>query len=174
MSLRYAFHIRDWTLTLLTLGDIRSSKTATKDCQNMSELFLYLNYCKYTHLYVLYFIVVGSSRLVTRMHCSRRLIVQTPVFSRSYLHRQVSPPEILVVKGGITWARNVRWILPENARLPRNIQRSFTCRESMTWDKRLYFPSEGMRAEEFFALKNPTASAGFEPANLGTKRHTCM
>jgi hypothetical protein len=25
------------------------------------------------------------------------------------------------------------------------------------------------RAEDFFALKNPTASAGFEPANLGTR-----
>ena len=45
----------------------------------------------------------------------------------------------------------------------------FTCRRSTTWDKRLYFPSEGKRAEDFFALKNPTASAGFEPANLGTK-----
>jgi hypothetical protein len=33
---------------------------------------------------------------------------------------------------------------------------------------------EGVRcAEDFFALKNPTASAGFEPANLGTKdQHT--
>jgi hypothetical protein len=31
--------------------------------------------------------------------------------------------------------------------------------------------SEGRRAEDFFALKNPTASAGFEPANLGTKGH---
>ena len=39
----------------------------------------------------------------------------------------------------------------------------------MTWDKRLYFLSEGRRAEDFFALKNPTASVGFEPANLGTK-----
>jgi hypothetical protein len=28
---------------------------------------------------------------------------------------------------------------------------------------------EGSRAEDFFALKNPTASAGFETANLGTK-----
>ena len=28
---------------------------------------------------------------------------------------------------------------------------------------------EGRRAEDFFALKNPTASAGFEPAILGTK-----
>jgi hypothetical protein len=31
-------------------------------------------------------------------------------------------------------------------------------------DGQLYFPSEGRRAEDFFALKNPTASA-----NLGTK-----
>ena len=30
-------------------------------------------------------------------------------------------------------------------------------------------PKEGRRAEDFFALKNPMASAGFEPANLGTK-----
>jgi len=54
-------------------------------------------------------------------------------------------------------------------RLPRNSKRSFTCRKSATWDRRLYFPSEGRRAEDFFALKNPTASAGFELANLGTK-----
>ena len=56
--------------------------------------------------------------------------------------------------------------LPENARLPRKI---FTCRNSTTWEKRLYFPSEGRRAEDFFALKNPTALARFEPAKLGTK-----
>ena len=31
------------------------------------------------------------------------------------------------------------------------------------------FPSEGRRAEDFFALKNPTASVGFEPTNLGIK-----
>jgi hypothetical protein len=30
-------------------------------------------------------------------------------------------------------------------------------------------PSEVRRAEDFFALKNLTASAGFEPTNLGTK-----
>ena len=33
-------------------------------------------------------------------------------------------------------------------------------------------PPEGRRAEDFFALKNPTASAGFEPANLGIKAST--
>ena len=42
-----------------------------------------------------------------------------------------------------------------NARLPRSIQGSFTCRKPTTWDRRLYFPSEGRRAEDFFALKNP-------------------
>ena len=59
-------------------------------------------------------------------------------------------------------------ILPKY-RLPRYIQGFITCRKSATWDRRLYFPSEGRRAEEFFALKNPTASAGFEHVNLGTK-----
>ena len=39
----------------------------------------------------------------------------------------------------------------------------------LIYGRRLYFPSEGRRAEDFFALKNPTASAGFEPANLGTR-----
>ena len=33
--------------------------------------------------------------------------------------------------------------LSEIARLPRNIQGSFTCRKSTTWDQRIYFPSEG-------------------------------
>jgi hypothetical protein len=32
--------------------------------------------------------------------------------------------------------------------------------KSTTWDPQLYFPSEGRRAEDIFALKNPTASAG--------------
>ena len=35
-------------------------------------------------------------------------------------------------------------------------------------------PSEGRGAEDFFALKNPKASVGFEPANLGTKGHNVM
>ena len=66
--------------------------------------------------------------------------------------------EIPAAKSKNTWARNGRWILPDNARLPRNIQGSFTCRKSTTWDKRFYFPSEWRRAEDFFVLKNPTTS----------------
>jgi hypothetical protein len=52
-------------------------------------------------------------------------------------------------------------------RVPRHLKGSFTCRKSATWDQQLYFPSEGRHAEEFFALTNPTASAGFETANSG-------
>ena len=54
-------------------------------------------------------------------------------------------------------------------RLPRNsrdLLHAANLRHGTRW---LYFPSEGRRAEDFFALKNPTASAGSEPANLGTK-----
>jgi hypothetical protein len=45
-----------------------------------------------------------------------------------------------------------------------------TCRKSATWDRSFYFPSEGRRAEDFLShFKNPTASAGFEPPNLGIR-----
>ena len=104
------------------------------------------------------------------MPCSLRLIVHTLVFSPSYLHRQVSPPETLVVKGGTTWGE-VAGNFDRKLRLPRiHFPGSFTCRKYATWDKRLYFPSEGRRSEDFFALKNPTASAGFEPRELGYQR----
>ena len=57
-----------------------------------------------------YVILRGRVRAANAPGCTaaERLIVQTLVFSRSYLHRQMSPPEILVVKGGTTWARNDR------------------------------------------------------------------
>ena len=103
------------------------------------------------------------------MHCSRRLIVQTLVFSRSYSHRQVSPPEALVVKVRTTWARKGREILPENARLPltfTELLHAVNLRHGINGFTSL--PKGGL-LRIFFALKNPTASAGFEPANLGTK-----
>ena len=107
---------------------------------------------------VLYCIVVGSRRLMPPDALQPKVYLQTLVFSRSYLHRQVSPPETLEVKGGTTLTRKGRRILPQNARLPRNIQVSFTCHKSTTWDKRLYFPSEGRCAEDFF---RPEKSDGF-------------
>jgi len=32
----------------------------------------------------------------------------------------------------------------------------------MTWDRQLYFPFEGRRAEDFFALKNPAIPISFD------------
>ena len=79
-----------------------------------------------------------------------------PTFATSRLQ------EILAAERETTWAWNGWWILSENARLPRNIQGSLTCRKSTTWDRRLYFPSEGRCAEDFFALKNPTRELGYQ------------
>ena len=93
------------------------------------------------------------------------LFLDVPTFTTSRLPRDPSSQRWNYV--GEKWPMNFSW----NARLPRSIQESFTCRKSTTWDRRLYFPSKGRgsKAEDFFALKNPTASAGFEPANLGAK-----
>ena len=54
----------------------------------------------------MYCIVVGSRRLMPPDALQPKAYCKTLVFSRSYLHRQVSPPDTLVVKGGTTWARN--------------------------------------------------------------------
>ena len=45
---------------------------------------------------------------------------------------------------------------------------SFTCRKSTTRDSRLYSSSEGSHTQDFYALKNPSIPAGFEPAYLGS------
>ena len=56
---------------------------------------------------VLYCTVVGSRRLTPPDALQPKAYCTKPgLFSRSYLHRQVSPPETLVVKGETTWARN--------------------------------------------------------------------
>ena len=106
------------------------------------------------------------------MHCNRRLIVQTLAFSRSYLHRQVSPPEVLLVKGGTTWARYGRWILPEKSDFHltfRDLLHAVNLQHESNGFTSL--PKVGV-LRVFFSLKNPTVSAGFEPANLGIKgRH---
>jgi len=57
-------------------------------------------------------------------------------------------------------------ILPEIV-TSMSIHGSFTCRKSATWDPRLYFPSEGRRAEDYFALKNPDAFDWVRTCELG-------
>ena len=61
-------------------------------------------------------------------------------------------------------------ILPK-CRFTLYIQGSFICRKATTWGPRLYFPSEGRRAEDFFRPKNPMALAGCEPANQRPARY---
>jgi hypothetical protein len=41
-----------------------------------------------------------------------------------------------------------------------------------SWDMGhiVLLPPEGRHAEDFYTRKNPTVSAGFEPANSGTRR----
>ena len=102
-----------------------------------------------------------------------RLPLLSPAFRRSHLLRQVPsrPTTRKTSSSGrwnSSWARNVSTNFVQKS-TSTQFQRSFTCRKATTLDRRFYFPSEGRRAEDFFALKNPTASAGFEPANLGTK-----
>ena len=79
------------------------------------------------------------------------LFSKVPTFATSRLQ------EILRAKCRTTWSKNGRWILPENARLPRNIQGSFTCCKSTTWDRRLYFP---IRREAFWGFFRPEKSNG--------------
>jgi hypothetical protein len=48
-------------------------------------------------------------------------------------------------------------------RLPRKSQGSFTCHKSATWDRRIYFPSEGRHVVEFFARKIRRLRPGSNP-----------
>jgi len=97
-----------------------------------------------------------------------RLIVRSglevPNFATGRLHACHHARE---PRGG-RWncGREMLGILPK-CQLPRYIQGSFTCRKATTWDQRLYFPSEGRRAEDFFRPKNPTATFGCEPPKFG-------
>ena len=89
--------------------------------------------------------------------------LDVPIFSARCLHvqRRQRP---LSVEGGTLRGREMFQQILSRIRLPRNsrdLLRAANLRHGTD--------GEGRRAEDFFALKNPTASAGFEPANLGTK-----
>jgi hypothetical protein len=48
-------------------------------------------------------------------------------------------------------------------RLPRKLQGSCTCRKPMTWDRRLYFLSDGRHAVDFFVRKIRRLRPGSNP-----------
>ena len=85
-----------------------------------------------------------------------------PVFRMS----QLPPPGVphvwnLAVEGG-TMGEKLPRILPKVA-TSMSLLGSFTCRKFMTWDWWLYFPSEGRRAEDFFARKIRQLRPGLNP-----------
>ena len=113
--------------------------------------------------------VIGSRRLVPPDALQPKAYCTNPGL-QSFL---VAPPGVST-RDPSSERRNYlgeKWpvIWTESCDFHATLSSSFTCRKYATWDKRLYFPSEGRRAKDFFALKNPTASSGFEPANSGTK-----
>ena len=63
---------------------------------------------------------------------------------------------------GGTMGEKLPRILPKSA-TSTSLLGSFTCRKFTTWDRRLYFPSEGRRAEDFFALKIRRLRPGLNP-----------
>ena len=83
-----------------------------------------------------------------------------PTFAARYLH-VCTTREILVAKGG-----TVGEIL--SSKFSRNDDFTpfwdfFCMQQSTTWDRRLYFSSEGRRAEDFFALKIRQLRPGLNP-----------
>jgi hypothetical protein len=49
------------------------------------------------------------------------------------------------------------------SQLPRKLKWFFTCRKAATWNWRLYFPSKGRHAEDFFARKIRWLRPGLNP-----------
>ena len=66
-------------------------------------------------------------------------------------------------------SEKLRRILPKVA---TSTSRSLTCRKFTTWDRRLYFPSEGRRAEDFFARKIRRLRPGLNPRTRVPKAST--
>ena len=93
-------------------------------------------------------------------------ILDVPTFTTSRLPRDPSSQRWNYV--GEKWPMDFAW----NARLPRSIQASFTCRKSTTWDRRLYFPSEGRSAENFLRLKIRRLRPGLNPGTWVPKANT--
>jgi len=84
---------------------------------------------------------------------------------------RVSPRENTQRRKLELWARKCPVILPK-CRLQRYIYGSFTCRKATTWDRRLYFPSEGRRTEDFCALKIRRLRPGANPRTWVPKAST--
>jgi hypothetical protein len=97
--------------------------------------------------------------------------LDVPTFSARCLHVQRREWPLATEGGTLRWREMFRQI-SSRIWLPRNSRDLLQCHKSATWDRRLYFSSEGRRAKDIYTLKNPTASAEFEPANWAPKAST--
>ena len=94
-----------------------------------------------------------------------RLPLLSPTFKHSNLRRQV-PPRLHDARdpSSEVWHYGREYYLVYLTEMTTSTPFwDLLHAEKTTWDRRLYFPSEGRRAENFFA------SAGFEPANSDTR-----
>jgi len=93
-----------------------------------------------------------------------KLIVRSELDAPTFAHQaspRVTTREHPAAEGG-TVGEKCPVILPE-------CRRQRCTYGSFTWDRRLYFPSEGRRAEDFFALKIRRLRLGANPRTWGTK-----
>jgi len=160
LFLQPAFHLSSYILLRDPQERLRSNKllNRTTPCELVGN-FISSHSCMPRLLLLLLL-------LFSITHCS--LKAYCAIWVRPGLSTRATMREHPAAEGG-TVGEKCQLMLPK-CRLTRYIYGSFTCRKATTWDRRLYFPSEGRRAEDFFRpKKNPTASAGCEPANLGTK-----
>ena len=126
--------------------------------------YYYYYYHHYYHHYY-YFQLTQCS-----LQCLLCDLGQTFHLSPPGVSTRVTTREDPAAEGG-TVGEKCPEMLPK-CRLPRYIYVSFTCRKATTWDRRLYFPSEGRRAEDFFALEIRRLRPGANPRTLVPKAST--
>ena len=93
--------------------------------------------------------------------------LDVPTFSARCLHVQRRERPLATESG--TRGREMFRQISSRIRLPCNSKDRLHAANLRHGIDGFTSPPEGRCAEDFFALKNPTASVGFEPANLGTK-----
>jgi hypothetical protein len=91
-----------------------------------------------------------------------------PTFSARYLHVQQHDRPI-VAEGGTLLGREMFQQIGPRIRLPHNSRDLLHTANLRHGTDGFTSPPKERCAKDFFVLKNPTASAGCEPTNLGNK-----
>jgi hypothetical protein len=107
-------------------------------------------------------------------HCSLRLTVRSELDVPTFATRRLHACHHARAPSGRRWncGREMSGNFCLNADFHVTFYGSFTCRKATTWDRRLYFPSEGRRAKDFFALKIRRLQPGANPRTWVPKTST--